>query len=149
MIEPLLPPIHFLGGVGGVVEGLQPKRPGPESPMATRAPCSPVGPGMGAALETSCPVSMSLKASWAPTPPPSPLDVVRCGLRLLGGGGQGGNLRLVSSCLVFPRVPIPILVLSCSLQVYLVPAVFWSCSRCVSLVLSIYSVFCPLFPVGC
>ncbi len=57
----------------------------PCSAMAARAPCSTVDPGTSTNLEASCPVSMSLEASRAP--PPSPLNFVWCGTRLLGGGG--------------------------------------------------------------
>ncbi len=42
----------------------------PGSFMAARAPWSTIGPGMGTALEATCPVSMSLEASRAPIPPP-------------------------------------------------------------------------------
>ncbi len=44
--------------------------PAPCSTMAARAPCSTFGPGTGTALEDTCPVSMSLEASRAPTLPP-------------------------------------------------------------------------------
>ncbi len=80
----------------------------PSPAIAARAPCSTMGPGMGAALEASCPVSRSLEASRAPTPP-SPLDVVQRGMRLLGGGG-GDNVRTVSPCPVFPLLLCPYLV---------------------------------------
>ncbi len=43
----------------------------PCSGMAFWAPCSNVGPGMGAALEATCPVSMFPEASRVPTPPPN------------------------------------------------------------------------------
>ncbi len=49
----------------------------PGSVMAAQAPHSAVGHGMGAALEASCPVSVSLEASRASTPPlPSPYVIV-------------------------------------------------------------------------
>ncbi len=59
--------------------------------------------------------------------PPSPLDVVRRGTRLLGGGS---NVRPVSPCLVSPCLLYPYMVLpiSCSVSP---SCVFWFCPRCV------------------
>ncbi len=92
--------------------------------MAARALCSTVGPGTGAALEATFPVSMSLEASSAPISPP-PAGCTARDAPVGGGGGGSGNVRPVSPCLVPPFLlcPYKVLPVSCSLLVQLVPAV--------------------------
>ncbi len=74
--------------------------------MAARAPRSAMGPGTGAALEASCPVSVSLEASRAPTPPPRWM-VYGAGHTVREGGV---TVRPVSPCPVFPSLLCPYMV---------------------------------------
>ncbi len=81
----------------------------PRSTMDAWAPCSIVGPGTGAELEASCPVSMSFETSRTP----SPLTIGCCTVRdtpVGGGGGGGCYVRTVSPCPVFPLLSCPYLV---------------------------------------
>ncbi len=123
-------------------------RHGPPSPLTRHGrPSSPLRHGSrngrrpGGLL--SCPVSVSLEASRAPTPP-SPFDVIRRGTRLLEGGGNV-RLSLSVSCVSPPLVPIfgQFLFLSSFVIISSQPCVFsWLVPSPVLLII----LFAPSFP---
>ncbi len=91
----------------------------PSPAMDARAPCSTAGPGTGAALEASCPVSMSLEASRAPTPPPHWM-LYSAGCACWEGGCEDLMSELCPHVLCFPSSCAHIWSVSCSLLVLLI-----------------------------
>ncbi len=110
-----------------------PVSPGP--PCLPEYPCFAVGPGASAALEATCPVSVSLEASSAPAPP---IGCCTAQVVSVRSGGGGGNVRHVSLYLVSPFLLCPYMVLTVlvlSLLFQLIPAL------CLDYVLGVSSKF--------